>query len=95
VGRLADAIQEATGESVALAYVDQGYTGEKPAQAARERGTALALASLLKSLKTILYHRPQPEHDADNSNEGAAYYLAIAFETSQLHALYSYRRINA
>ena len=29
VGELAEAVQEATGESVELAYVDQGYTGEK------------------------------------------------------------------
>jgi transposase len=28
VGRLAEAIQDATGENVTLAYVDQGYTGE-------------------------------------------------------------------
>lgn len=28
VGELAGAVQEATGESVKLAYVDQGYTGE-------------------------------------------------------------------
>jgi len=35
VGQLAQAMQVATGESVELAYVDQGYTGEKPAAAAR------------------------------------------------------------
>ena len=32
IGRLTDAIQEATGESVTLAYVDQGYTGETAAK---------------------------------------------------------------
>ena len=36
VGRLAQAMQEATGESVELAYVDQGYTGDQPAQDAAE-----------------------------------------------------------
>jgi transposase len=41
VGRLAEAIQEATDESVTLAYVDQGYIGEKPAEAARHRGRAV------------------------------------------------------
>jgi transposase len=46
VGRLADAIQEATGESVTLAYVDQGYTGEKPAEAARKHGIALEVVRL-------------------------------------------------
>jgi hypothetical protein len=30
VGQLAQAVQVATGESVNLAYVDQGYTGERP-----------------------------------------------------------------
>ena len=34
VGELAGAVQEATGESVELAYVDQGYTGERPASEA-------------------------------------------------------------
>ncbi len=33
VGRLAGAVQEATGDSVTLAYVDQGYTGERAAHA--------------------------------------------------------------
>ena len=41
VGRLARAVQTATGESVDLAYVDQGYTGEKAAEAAREHGIEL------------------------------------------------------
>jgi transposase len=31
VGELAQSVQEATGESVVLAYVDQEYTGERPA----------------------------------------------------------------
>jgi transposase len=34
VGRLAKDVQEQTGKSVELAYVDQGYTGERPAEAA-------------------------------------------------------------
>lgn len=42
VGRLAATIQEVTDESVELAYVDQGYTGEKPAEAARAHGIAFA-----------------------------------------------------
>jgi transposase len=35
VGRLAQPVQEATGQTVELAYVDQGYTGPKPAAAAQ------------------------------------------------------------
>jgi transposase len=41
VGQLAAAVQEATGETVELAYVDQGYTGAAPAEAARANGIAL------------------------------------------------------
>jgi transposase len=41
VGELAGAVQEATGESVELAYVDRGYTGEEPAREAKERGIRL------------------------------------------------------
>lgn len=46
VGRLAAAMQEATGESIELAYVDQGYTGGKPAAAARARGVTLEVVKL-------------------------------------------------
>jgi transposase len=41
VGELAEAVQEATGESVELAYVDQGYTGERPAAEAEAHGIRL------------------------------------------------------
>ena len=41
VGQLAAAVQEVTGEAVDLAYVDQGYTGEAPAEAAGPSGIAL------------------------------------------------------
>jgi transposase len=41
VEKLAKAIQEATGDNVELAYVDQGYTGEQPAEAAAEHGIQL------------------------------------------------------
>jgi hypothetical protein len=34
VGELARAVQDTTGESVDLEYVDQGYTGERPAEEA-------------------------------------------------------------
>jgi transposase len=34
VGELAEAVQEATGESVELAYVDEGYPGKRPAEEA-------------------------------------------------------------
>lgn len=46
VGRLAAAIQEVMEESVELAYVDQGYTGERPAEAAWAHGIALEVVKL-------------------------------------------------
>jgi len=41
VEALAQAVQHVTGDSVELAYVDQGYTGETPAAAASENGIKL------------------------------------------------------
>ena len=41
VKELAQAVQAATGQNVQLAYVDQGYTGEDPAQAAKQQGIRL------------------------------------------------------
>ena len=41
VEALAEAVQEATGESVELAYVDRGYTGEEPAEKAESHGMRL------------------------------------------------------
>ena len=46
VRELAAAVQAATGESVELAYVDQGYTGEEPAAAAAARGIRLEVVRL-------------------------------------------------
>lgn len=46
VGRLAEAVQAATGQSVELAYVDQGYTGQKAAAAAKAHGLDLAVIKL-------------------------------------------------
>jgi transposase len=43
VEALAQAVQEVTGETVELAYVDQGYTGEQPAAAAAAQGIRLAV----------------------------------------------------
>jgi transposase len=41
VGALAEAVQEATGQSVELAYVDRGYTGEEAKEEAEARGIQL------------------------------------------------------
>ena len=46
VGQLAAAVQEVTGHHVELAFVDQGYTGDKPVQAAKAQGMRLEVIKL-------------------------------------------------
>ena len=46
VDELARRVQEATGDSIQLAYVDQGYTGEAPQQAAQAHGIHLEVVKL-------------------------------------------------
>jgi transposase len=46
VQQLAQAVQEATGHNVQLAYVDAGYTGEKAADAAEGEGIKLEVVKL-------------------------------------------------
>jgi transposase len=51
VGKLAKAVQAETGKSVQLAYVDQGYTGEEPAQVAKKKGIELSVVKLPEAKK--------------------------------------------
>lgn len=46
VDALANAVQEVTGQTITLAYVDQGYTGDLPRQAAAGHGIELAVVKL-------------------------------------------------
>jgi transposase len=46
VGHLAQAVQEVTGDSVEIAFVDQGYSGAKPQQAAQAHAIELVLIKL-------------------------------------------------
>ncbi len=46
VGALAEAVQAATGQSVEIAFVDQGYTGAAPAAAAEAHGMQLEVVKL-------------------------------------------------
>lgn len=46
VKKLAKEIQKATGDSVELAYVDQGYTGQRPAADAAQHGIKLEVVKL-------------------------------------------------
>ena len=43
---MAKAIQAATDQSVEVAFVDQGYTGDRPARAAQEHGIELEVIKL-------------------------------------------------
>ena len=49
LGRLAEAVQAVTGQSVDLAYVDQGYTGQRAADEARAHGIELEVVKLSKA----------------------------------------------
>jgi transposase len=51
IGQLAEAVQEATGKSVSLAYVDQGDTGERAEAAAAEHGITLHVVKLPEAKK--------------------------------------------
>ncbi|CAB3776443.1 IS5 family transposase ISAzo23 [Paraburkholderia caffeinitolerans] len=59
VGELARQVQEATGQTVKVAFADQGYTGEEPAQAALDEGIELEVIKLLEAKKgfVLLPHR--------------------------------------
>jgi transposase len=49
VAALAADVQAVTGESVELAYVDQGYTGDEPAEAAAAHGITLEVIKLAEA----------------------------------------------
>jgi len=51
VESLAQHVQEVTGDSVEVAFVDQGYTGEQPAQAAARQGIQLEVVKLAQAKK--------------------------------------------
>jgi len=51
VGELARQVQHATGQTVKLAFADQGYTGDTAAQAARDEGMELQVIKLPEAKK--------------------------------------------
>lgn len=51
VGELAEKVQEVTGDSVELAFVDQGYTGETAEKEAAEQGIRLEVVKLAEAKK--------------------------------------------
>ncbi len=54
VERLAGAVQAETGDSVELAYVDQGYTGERAADTAKRHGIRLQVVKLPEAKKGFI-----------------------------------------
>lgn len=54
VGELARQVQDVTGESVEIAFVDQGYTGEQAEQAAAEHGIRLEVVKLPEAKKGFI-----------------------------------------
>jgi transposase len=51
VAELARSVQQATGQSVQVAFVDQGYTGDEVAEAARRQGIRLEVVKLPEAKK--------------------------------------------
>ena len=49
VGELTEAVQRATGEKVEVAFVDQGYTGERPAEEAAAHAVRLEVVKLAEA----------------------------------------------
>jgi len=49
VGQLTQAVQEVTGASVEVAFVDQGYTGKEPETVAASHGIELVVVKLLEA----------------------------------------------
>jgi transposase len=54
VVHLAEQVQEVTGQSVELAFVDQGYTGDQPAQEAAKHGIQLEMAKRPEAKKGLV-----------------------------------------
>src|SRR3954452_7811293 len=72
VAALAEAVQEATGDSVDLAYVDQGYTGPDAEIAAADEGIALEVVKLPEAKRglVLLPRRWVVDEPSDQPAEG-------------------------
>src|SRR5579875_2880114 len=72
VGELAHRVQQVTGQSVELAFVDAGYTGEPTAQAAAEQGMQLEVVKLPEAKRGFVLlprrwvvEKTQSQHPSD------------------------------
>jgi transposase len=51
---LVEAVQQATGDQVQVAFVDQGYTGQEPAEQAAKRGVKLEVVKLQEAKRGFI-----------------------------------------
>jgi PP-loop superfamily ATP-utilizing enzyme len=54
VGELAQTVQEVTGSTVEPVYVDAGYIGDEPAQAAASHGVRLEVVKLPEAKRSFV-----------------------------------------
>ncbi len=57
VEKLAEAVQQITGDTIELAYVDQGYTGDNAAQAAEKHGVRLEVVKHTEAKRGFVLFR--------------------------------------
>jgi transposase len=82
VSRLAEKVQEVTGDAVEIAYVDQGYTGAQAAQAAEAQHMSLEVVKLPEAKKGFVL---LPKRwVVERSNAWAARFRRLARDYEQL-----------
>jgi transposase len=104
VAALAQAVQEATGANVEVAFVDQGYTGEQPAADAAQHGMRLEVVKHHEAKRgfVLLPQRWVVEHsfawttrfrrlarDYERLASTLSGYHWLAFATLMLHSLFA------
>ncbi len=57
VGALAEQVQQVSGETVELVYLDQNYAGEQPAQDAAAQAIQLYVVKLPEAKKSLFCYR--------------------------------------
>jgi transposase len=72
VARLAQAMQEATGGTVEVGFVDQGYTGDDPAAAAARHGIRLEVVKLPQAKRGFVLRRAAGSSSAPSPGPGAS-----------------------
>jgi transposase len=92
VDKLSEEIQEATGENVELAYVDQGYTGERAAEAAHSRGISLEVVKHQEAKRgfVLLPRRWVVERDFGLTLDKQTIFAYATAASSSIACSYSY-----